>query len=412
MSKNLTIKLVHFLGWVIFALSLCIVIAGLLANNGESFEFGLIGFFAILGSFGFFLTRYKREKKVNPPQKEKKPGETLAEKLQKQKEKSIQKQMEIKKQIEAMKNAPKQSIPVKIEKKPEEKAKIVMDVEKKDIIQTVESIKDQQIRIATLERLITDYQKSYYNGEADISDTEFDRLWDELKALCPESQVLARIEKDTKIDEIPIEDLAYREVVDRRKSENTLFHIEYVDSMGEESSRDIDIQGFKIENDYLYIYAYCYLAKDRRQFRTDRIVSISCEGRTIQNPKQFLWDMYTNSPLYKTQQALNEHTDEILALVFLARADGKMLKNEREIIGRYIDLVVPGIDAEAVEKILKNTACELAEFNKILKRAKFWGPDIKKLVIDAASQIFALKKQSDPMEQGTFEKLKATMLGI
>jgi hypothetical protein len=182
--------------------------------------------------------------------------------------------------------------------------------------------------------------------------------------------------------------------------------------MGEESSRDIDIQGVKIENDYLYIYAYCYLAKDRRQFRTDRIVSISCEGHTIQNPKQFLWDMYTNSPLYKTPQALEEHTDEILVLVFLARADGKMLKNEREIIGRYVDLIVPGIDAAAVEKMLKNTSCELAEFNKILKRTKTWGPNIKNLVIDAASQIFALKKQSDPMEQGMFKKLRMTLLGI
>jgi hypothetical protein len=337
MPKNLMIKLVHFLGWLIFILSLCIVIAGLLANNGESFEFGLIGSFAVLGGFGFFLTRYKREKKANPPQKEKKPGKPLAEKLQEQKEKSIQKQIELKKQIEALKEASKPSKPAKIEEKPEEKAKI---------------------------------------------------------------------------DETPIEDLAYQAVVNRRKPENTLFHIEYVDSMGEESSRDIDIQGFKIENDYLYIYAYCYLAKDRRQFRADRFVSISCEGRTIQNPKQFLWDMYTNSPLYKTQQALNEHTDEILALVFLARADGKMLKNEREIIGRYVDLVVPGVDAEAVEKMLKNTACELAEFNKILKRAKSWGPDIKKLVMSSAGQIFALKKQSDPMEQGTFEKLKAVVTGM
>jgi general stress protein 26 len=145
------------------------------------------------------------------------------------------------------------------------------------------------------------------------------------------------------------------------------------------------------------------------QFLVDRIASISCEGRTIQNPKQFLWDMYINSPLYKTQQAVNEHADEIRALVFLSRADGRMLKNEREIIVRYIDLVAPGIDAEAVEKTLKNTACDLAEFNKILKRAKSWGPDIKKLVMDAASQLFALKKQPDPMEQGAFEKLKAIL---
>jgi hypothetical protein len=238
----------------------------------------------------------------------------------------------------------------------------------------------------------------------------------EAKKNAPKPSIPVKIgekpEENTKIGQVSMAEMAYQEVVNRRKPESTLFHIEYVDSMGEESSRDIEIQGFKVENDYLYINAYCYLAKDKRQFRADRLISISCEGHTIQNPQQFLWDMYTNSPLYKTQQALNEHTDEILALVFLARADGKMLKNEREIIGRYIDLVVPGINAEGVEKMLKSTVCELAEFNKILKQAKAWAPDSKKLVMDAASQIFALKKQSDSMEKGTFEKLKAALSGI
>ena len=42
-------------------------------------------------------------------------------------------------------------------------------------------------RVEELEKLITGYQNSYYNGEAEISDAEFDALWDELKKLDPES---------------------------------------------------------------------------------------------------------------------------------------------------------------------------------------------------------------------------------
>jgi len=37
-------------------------------------------------------------------------------------------------------------------------------------------------RIAVLEKLIRQYQASYYNGEAEISDGEFDLLWDGLNA--------------------------------------------------------------------------------------------------------------------------------------------------------------------------------------------------------------------------------------
>jgi len=48
-------------------------------------------------------------------------------------------------------------------------------------------------RIDTLERLILRYQKSYYDGEAEISDDEFDLLWDELKSIAPDSPVIKKV---------------------------------------------------------------------------------------------------------------------------------------------------------------------------------------------------------------------------
>ncbi|MDR2659682.1 MAG: NAD-dependent DNA ligase LigA [Spirochaetaceae bacterium] len=57
-------------------------------------------------------------------------------------------------------------------------------------------------RIAELENMISGYQASYYNGEAEVSDAEFDALWDELKRLAPESPVIARIGADS-IDGFP-----------------------------------------------------------------------------------------------------------------------------------------------------------------------------------------------------------------
>ena len=52
-------------------------------------------------------------------------------------------------------------------------------------------------RIQELERGISRYQDSYYNGEAEISDAEFDALWDELKSLDPSNAVLQRIGQDS-----------------------------------------------------------------------------------------------------------------------------------------------------------------------------------------------------------------------
>jgi len=64
----------------------------------------------------------------------------------------------------------------------------------------MESKKD---RIKTLEALIQKYQASYYNGEAEISDGEFDLLWDELKNLAPESDVLKKVGTGPDVDGFP-----------------------------------------------------------------------------------------------------------------------------------------------------------------------------------------------------------------
>jgi DNA ligase (NAD+) len=48
-------------------------------------------------------------------------------------------------------------------------------------------------RIDVLAALIRGYQESYYNGESEISDSEFDLLWDELKKLAPDHPLLAKV---------------------------------------------------------------------------------------------------------------------------------------------------------------------------------------------------------------------------
>ncbi|WP_039924533.1 NAD-dependent DNA ligase LigA [Treponema sp. JC4] len=48
-----------------------------------------------------------------------------------------------------------------------------------------------------LEKLIKKYQASYYNGEAEIEDSEFDKLWDELKALDPANTILQKVGADS-----------------------------------------------------------------------------------------------------------------------------------------------------------------------------------------------------------------------
>jgi len=58
-------------------------------------------------------------------------------------------------------------------------------------------------RILELEHLIVKYQDSYYSGEAQISDEEFDLLWDELKVISPDSEVLKKVGTGHSVDGFP-----------------------------------------------------------------------------------------------------------------------------------------------------------------------------------------------------------------
>ena len=57
-------------------------------------------------------------------------------------------------------------------------------------------------RIEKLAGLIEKYQASYYTGEGEIPDEEFDLLWDELKSLSPDHPVLQKVGRDN-IDGFP-----------------------------------------------------------------------------------------------------------------------------------------------------------------------------------------------------------------
>lgn len=64
-------------------------------------------------------------------------------------------------------------------------------------IEEAKNQSNKKLRISELEKLIEKYQKSYYNGEAEISDSEFDSLWDELKILDPNNAILHKVGADS-----------------------------------------------------------------------------------------------------------------------------------------------------------------------------------------------------------------------
>jgi len=255
MANTFLNKIIRIIGWLLFIVSLFIVLAGIISitnsENIEAMDFWLIGIFTILAVLGFSLTKYKKVKKAeNLKIADTPPKDTIG------------------KPPEAIQN---EVIPPEADK-PNATHEILSD------------IKDINEQVKTLEQKIRQFQESYYSGEIEVSDDEFDRFWNELKAIDPNNPALkAKLKSKT----------VSKKTAKPKKTGKNIYSIVYVDSSGKASSRDIEINSFLEENDKLYIYAYCYLRETFRQFNVDRIASISLkDGDPIDNPHEFLRNKY------------------------------------------------------------------------------------------------------------------------
>ena len=215
------------------------------------------------------------------------------------------------------------------------------------------------------------------------------------------------------VQETDIAQAAYNSVMEKRvdyaPQTSEQYTLIYKDAIGNVTRRVIDLQGFMWEENF-YIIAYCHLRNAQRQFSLDRIVSLyDASGNKIQNPKDYFLALYKQTPKYKTENALKEKTEQLSLLVFLARTDGAMRKNEREIILKYLDSQIQCLDLDAVEKRIKSMQCDLRTFNQILKNAQQWQGTEKQMLLSCVNQMYSLKKTPDPIEKAAFEKIKVSL---
>lgn len=216
----------------------------------------------------------------------------------------------------------------------------------------------------------------------------------------------AENEQESPLD---IADMAFQEVMKNQpqaavsKNHYTLF---YTDFNGNETRREIDFKEF-LNDGKLYIKAWCHLRSDFRQFDICRIERLlDCAGKEIPDPEGYFRQLYENSDEYKAAAYFELHSDELKALVFLARADGQMRKNEREVIADYVRRKLPDVSADVLDSHIKACSCEFSEFQKLIKLLAEKSAETKNALVDSAEQIYSLKKSPDAIETGIFQKIQ------
>lgn len=139
--------------------------------------------------------------------------------------------------------------------------------------------------------------------------------------------------------------------------------IKYIDSKGQFSKRKIKTKRFSIdplsESKDFSILAYCFSRQQNRTFKISRIKEFIDldSGEIISDISKYLNEKYKKSPAGITEDIIEKLRNELTIFVYIARADSKMYKKEREAILKFIDIEFPGtsLHEDTIRSFLSET---------------------------------------------------------
>jgi len=196
---------------------------------------------------------------------------------------------------------------------------------------------------------------------------------------------------------------------DQRLPVTAELSIHYQDMKNQKSKRDITTLDFApIEGDVM-IRAYCHSRQANRTFRASRMHTVIDRetGEPVKNIVAYLSERYNKSPEGKIRNAKKAFENELAALIFVARANGRMLKKERVMIAEYLtEAVGDTIDLDFTQESLKSLNVENSQFHRALKELVNRPPEERQALIDTAVRITELPKTPDPIAVGVVQKIE------
>jgi hypothetical protein len=191
--------------------------------------------------------------------------------------------------------------------------------------------------------------------------------------------------------------------------------IQYEDAEGRLSTRMITILEVANWLDDVALQSFCHLRQGRRTFLVSRIKQMvdPATGEVIENPIPWINERYFETPEGRHDKVLSECSTEISIMVFVARADGRMMPAERAIIVKYLlqrcsDL---DLDPDFLDEATRSFEVREWDFNRAVTQLKLKPEPTRKSVMAAARAIVATDKTVRPAEQEALDKL-AAKLGV
>lgn len=190
------------------------------------------------------------------------------------------------------------------------------------------------------------------------------------------------------------------------------FQLDYIDARGNQTTRIVDVHEF---DDTLYggaLTEFCRLREGNRTFWFDRIQECvdMDTGEIIEDIRSYLHAKYDQSPDATLDKLLTWHNDVLRILLFLAKADGRMMKEERLAILDYVKALSSDDrlnEGQLMGVFQQITIPSITAFKQCCGRvAKALQPNERQAIIDVAGKIVASEKTVHPSEQVALDYIR------
>lgn len=193
------------------------------------------------------------------------------------------------------------------------------------------------------------------------------------------------------------------------------YRITYTDQRGLTTERDISIKRAYDDNGKFAIDAHCHLRNAHRSFIEDRIKNaIDLDtGEVVNSVAQHAITQYENSPAGKMWGVIGQEINALYILIFVCRADGRMLRPERTIVADYLKTRYQDTafdDTELDDAIKSIGTIDHRQFKRTIADMKSAG-DIERLrdITNHAKRIVSTQEKIDPLEKASIEILEAAL---
>lgn len=185
-----------------------------------------------------------------------------------------------------------------------------------------------------------------------------------------------------------------------------VYEIRYEGSDGSLSDRVVTAKHISRTRGKYFLAGWCHMRKAPRTFSLDGIQQVIDveSGEVLEDPYEYMADKFAHTPAGAYAQFFYDHQAEVIALMYMARCDGRLSASEREVVLGYVQARMPeNFDREVIEQEIKRFHCQVEDYEAALRHISGKSAEVKLSLSDALEAVMLADGKKKPEEIAALE---------